>query len=165
MNVHWDAVGAIAELLGAIAVFVTLIYLAIQIRSSAIVGRATIEQLGFDSHAKGFEALVNQPELNGLMGRFISGEQLNNEEMMRVHPFLLWVLDSHQNNFVQHRLGLFDSDSYEAQWGRISRIYFNANAIKWMAAYTSEYRHDFIEEFQARLGKIDPDLAAQIWQR
>ncbi|MGK0261059.1 MAG: hypothetical protein ACI96M_004515 [Candidatus Azotimanducaceae bacterium] len=30
--INWDALGAIAELLGAIAVFATLAYLAVQIR-------------------------------------------------------------------------------------------------------------------------------------
>ena len=32
---NWDALGAIAELLGAIAVFLTLAYLAVQIRQSS----------------------------------------------------------------------------------------------------------------------------------
>ena len=32
---NWDALGAIAELLGALAVFVTVVYLTIQVRQSA----------------------------------------------------------------------------------------------------------------------------------
>ena len=32
MDWNWDAIGAIAELLGAIAIFVTLVYLAVQIK-------------------------------------------------------------------------------------------------------------------------------------
>lgn len=32
---NWDAIGAIAELLGAIAVFATLVYLTVQVRQSA----------------------------------------------------------------------------------------------------------------------------------
>ena len=32
---YWDALGAIAELLGALAVFVTVVYLTIQVRQSA----------------------------------------------------------------------------------------------------------------------------------
>ena len=31
---NWDAVGAIAEVIGAIAIFVSLVYLAVQIRQS-----------------------------------------------------------------------------------------------------------------------------------
>ena len=32
---NWDALGAIAELLGALAVFITVVYLTIQVRQSA----------------------------------------------------------------------------------------------------------------------------------
>jgi hypothetical protein len=38
---NWDAIGAIAELLGAIATVATLLYLAVQIRRNSAVGRAT----------------------------------------------------------------------------------------------------------------------------
>lgn len=38
---NWDAIGAIGEIVGAIAVFVTLIYLAVQIRDSARASRST----------------------------------------------------------------------------------------------------------------------------
>ena len=82
--------------------------------------------------------------------------------MSRLRPFLLWVLDSHQNNFVQNRLGFFDDNSYEAQWVRISRMYFNEPAIKWLSRNVSEYRPDFIEEFRDRLAKSNPELVASL---
>ena len=37
---NWDAIGAVGEILGALAVFVTLIYLAIQTRDNVKVLRA-----------------------------------------------------------------------------------------------------------------------------
>ena len=35
MEVNWDAIGAIAELVGAAAVFISIIYLAIQVRHNS----------------------------------------------------------------------------------------------------------------------------------
>lgn len=45
---NWDAAGAIAELLGAIAVFVSLVYLAIQVRQSAGINKASAFQAMID---------------------------------------------------------------------------------------------------------------------
>ena len=39
---NWDAVGAIAEMIGGIAVLVTLIYLAIQVRHASRIQRQTL---------------------------------------------------------------------------------------------------------------------------
>ena len=52
-NVNWDALGAIAETLGAIAVIATLIYLAVQIRQNSRVTKDASAQslLTVDSNA------------------------------------------------------------------------------------------------------------------
>jgi hypothetical protein len=44
MQLNWDAISASAELLGALAVIVTLIYLAVQLRQQNTVTQAQIEQ-------------------------------------------------------------------------------------------------------------------------
>ena len=44
---NWDAIGAIGEVVGALAVFITLGYLAVQIRQNTKAVRATaLEQRG-----------------------------------------------------------------------------------------------------------------------
>ena len=46
---NWDAIGAIGEIVGAIAVFVTLVYLALQIRQNTIQSRASSHHAISDS--------------------------------------------------------------------------------------------------------------------
>ena len=46
---NWDAISATAEVLGALAVIVTLIYLAVQLRLQNTVTKAQIEQQRADS--------------------------------------------------------------------------------------------------------------------
>lgn len=41
---NWDAVGAIAELIGGLAMLLTLIYLSVQIRQNSISLKINIEQ-------------------------------------------------------------------------------------------------------------------------
>ena len=46
---NWDAIGAIGEIVGAVAVFVTLVYLAIQIRQNTAQSRASSHHAISDS--------------------------------------------------------------------------------------------------------------------
>jgi len=45
----WDAIGAIAEVCGALAALVTLVYLAVQIKQQSEVTRAQVHQQRTDS--------------------------------------------------------------------------------------------------------------------
>ncbi len=60
---NWDAIGAIAELLGAIGVILTLVYLATQIRQNTESSRTTAE-VSFGQDFIDWHARVSaQPEL------------------------------------------------------------------------------------------------------
>lgn len=48
-TMNWEAVGAVAELVGAIGVIASLLYLAIQVRSNTRMMRTTAEQDAIDS--------------------------------------------------------------------------------------------------------------------
>ena len=81
---NWDAIGAIAELLGAIGVIGSLIYLGTQVRTSNLASQV-------DSKLKMTEFLVNfqdllldSPELNDVMMRGRKGtENLTKEEYLK----------------------------------------------------------------------------------
>lgn len=48
-TMNWEAVGAVAELVGAIGVIASLLYLAIQVRTNTRMMRTTAEQAAIDS--------------------------------------------------------------------------------------------------------------------
>jgi len=81
---NWDAIGAVAELLGAIGVIGSLIYLGTQVRTSNLASQV-------DSKLKTTEFLVNfqdlllgNPDLNEVMMRGRKGiEQLSKEEYLQ----------------------------------------------------------------------------------
>jgi hypothetical protein len=60
--VNWDALGAIAELLGAIAVFATLAYLALQVRQSNIVTREQAQYHMLQNQLSYFDRLADNPD-------------------------------------------------------------------------------------------------------
>jgi type II secretory pathway component PulJ len=59
---NWDALGAIAELLGAIAVFATLAYLAVQIRQSNIVTREQAQYHMLQNQLSYFDRLAESAD-------------------------------------------------------------------------------------------------------
>jgi hypothetical protein len=61
--VNWEALGAVAELLGAIAVFATLAYLSVQIRQSNVVMREQAQYHMLQNQVGYFDRLAESPEL------------------------------------------------------------------------------------------------------
>ena len=60
---NWNAIGAVGEILGAAAVFLSLIYLAFQIRQSTVVARSTIRHQITQGVTSFSEIVTMQPEL------------------------------------------------------------------------------------------------------
>ena len=86
---NWDAIGAVGELLGASAVLVTLIYLAVQIRqNTSAVATAT-----YESTMTGFNdiniVVAGNPALASVLDRGCQNpDSLNSEEIVQFN-FLL----------------------------------------------------------------------------
>ncbi|MGR8949485.1 MAG: hypothetical protein ACU84Q_15675 [Gammaproteobacteria bacterium] len=101
---NWDALGAFAELIAAIGVIVTLGYLAIQIRNSAMVDRANIRanltqgSMNVISHAKQDAEIFIKTN---------NGETLTDVERMRLTMFHRMAFRNYENYAYQHKLGLF----------------------------------------------------------
>jgi hypothetical protein len=116
----WDAIGAIAELLGAIGVIASLVYLASQIRQSR-------EQMTLNSRT--VQASTQQKiseNLNGIVMRATADSEnaraialgsadfakLEGEDLMR---FQLWaggLLTAYENAYYQYRIGLLDENRW-----------------------------------------------------
>ena len=77
---NWDAIGAIAELLGALAVFASLIYLAVQIRGSTNQASAQMFQSTASEQSRVADAITGNPAHFAVWMKMHNGEQLNREE-------------------------------------------------------------------------------------
>jgi hypothetical protein len=108
---NWDAIGAVAEAIGAIGVIGTLLFVALQVRHSA---RATEEnsreilesrtRYSADSISRFSEFLASSREVASLWRRGAAGEELDPDETVQ----FFWLF----RNFVQiHSTGFYLSDS------------------------------------------------------
>jgi hypothetical protein len=143
-KLNWDALGAIAELLGAVAVIVSILYLAAQVKQSAADVRSNIIH---SLHSNEVE-LQAKPATDLILARAVekafTGAKLDDDERAQ---FSMWFY-SNMINFEQvyieyKRLGV-ESDLFEAQCVRISGGLEPAIS----KAVWNRLRNRFSEEFQ-----------------
>jgi hypothetical protein len=164
---NWDAIGAVAEAIGAIGVICTLLFVAVQVRHSA---RATEEnsremmesrtRYAADSISRFSESLATSREVASLWRRGSAGELLDPDETVQ----FFWLF----RNFVQvHSTGFYVSDRGSSKQqsnirilsGMISRNKGLQEA--WPAAaqaFRNADRGDFVnavEEALATVAKVD----------
>ena len=65
----WNAIGAVGEIVGALAVVVSLLYLATQVRHSVKTTKIQIEQAELQSLDKNFDRMIANPRLGIEMNR------------------------------------------------------------------------------------------------
>ena len=109
---NWDAIGATGEVLGAIAVVISLVYLAFQIRHNTKSVRGSTLQQNTDFWGDFFLRLA-QPDIadvysTGMKGRAdISPITFTQFNCLARSMFL-----GFENQYFQYRNGILDSESY-----------------------------------------------------
>lgn len=126
---NWDVVSAVAEIIGAVAVVATLLYLAVQIRQANRQDLLVSFQHTHDTVNSFCRMIAESEHLAEIVsrGRESYGE-LSDEDRMRfdhVHLHLLNIIESHL--FQTHQAG---SDARYCDWAiqnmaEIARAYFS----------------------------------------
>lgn len=110
--------GALGEFLGAILLFISLIYIGIQIRQNTIATRAQIYQ----ARATGAQDFFVQQALNGDLSKLITRvstggieeiDRMTSDEYRCYHAWHLAGLARMDNNHYQYTQGFLDRDYYE----------------------------------------------------
>jgi len=111
---HWDALGAVAELLGAIGVIASLFYVAAQIRRNSSALEAATNQAVSDSTQDRLLAAAQNPSLAAALANARNDfDGLSPTERVQLAFFTRATFRGIQNVFFQHQQGLLS----EAAWG------------------------------------------------
>ena len=112
---NWEAIGAIAELLGALGVIASLGYLAQQVRQNTRSVRAASYQSWFSSYDSLSNLLLADADFDALVHRAgAEPEQLTPEERRRFLGVLRRGFRQFESLFYQHREGMIDRELFEA---------------------------------------------------
>ena len=112
--VNWEAVGTIAEVIGAAGVIASLIYLANQIRAQN--AEFQIEALHrISAGSRDCLSLFAEPQIAELFTRFNCGEeQLTEPEMLQLIVCIQALFRVWEEAYEQHLRGRLDADMWEA---------------------------------------------------
>jgi hypothetical protein len=103
--INWEALGAVGEVVGAIAVVVTLLYLTVQLRQNTRTVEHSIQRGVHEDGAEWMYKLVENPELTELYRSGMNGDDLSSNDRLRF-GLLLSQLFLHWNH--AYTSGAFD---------------------------------------------------------
>ena len=121
---NWDALGAIAELLGAVAVFFTLAYLALQVRQNANALRhqnefsaAQIMQARTDTLINVSAAMLSNEQnlqiISNIGPELASRRDIDPADQQRANQVLNVFRSMFENIYEQHQRGFVSQEFYQ----------------------------------------------------
>ena len=143
---NWDAAGAIGEIVGAVAVVVTLIYLAIQIRQNTESTRTAAETAISQNLAGWLAQGVTDPELGRLYDVAVTDpESLSEEEARR----FLWYIAEYfvllESQFVMFVKGDISQRTWDVKAHVLLGLIQNPLIGSWWDSGATTFNPDFIE--------------------
>ena len=136
----WEAIGAVGEILGAIAVVLTLVYLAVQIRHSTAQARAGMTKDLFLATRSATLEIASNPELGKIMADIRGTEVgLQRQDMFYQSFFLLYEIV-----VTLYNQGFVDDGIYES-YVAIIRVYCGTDPFD---EYWEQNRQTFQREFR-----------------
>ena len=141
---NWDAIGAVGEIAGAVAVFASLVYLALQIRQNtrAIRGNAERETVSLQQSA--LQPVAASLELADVHGRALFQlHEMSPAEQIQFHRTMTALFQSFESAFYQHKANLIGGEIYSRIVKNIKGWFRFPGVNVWWDNFASEYSDEF----------------------
>jgi len=150
---NWDAIGAIGETVGALAVFLTLIYLAIQIRQNTKAVQAAAIDSANSQVSKIREQIFADAEVANMYRRGNEDpESLNEDDIIRYRLLIHNILLSLSNVITQASVTGLPESTWQVQLPILTRVVATPGG-QW---FWEAYRHEFEESFRQMIDNLLP---------
>jgi len=145
---NWDALGALAELVGAVGVIVSLFYVASQIRRNSGALEASTNQAIADATQQRLLVPAQSPELAAAFAKGLSDtSSLSPGERVQLDFLARATFRGIQNAFFQHRKGFIPDEvwrDYEAVLRNNAR---RRHIQEWWSAEGHSFDEAFVRHF------------------
>ena len=143
---NWDAVGAIAESVGALGVIASLIYLALQVRQNTQQVRLSRFQEASSSLQDGFAPIYDAGNPAIWYRGHFSPDDLDDQEAYFFRMFMERQLYNVQNIIYQHEHGLIEEDLFESTVSLMRALLIDSPGG---SSYWKEHRDMYTEAMRA----------------
>lgn len=128
---NWEAIGAIGEIIGALAVFITLIYLSIQIKQNTRQLKLTSFNAIAEAGDRAFEPIYI-PENTAIWHKgHADPASLTDEDWATFSLLMSRTIHNFQSFVYQNEQGAFDTDTYPTYLLLYSAFVQTAGGAKW----------------------------------
>lgn len=159
---NWEAVGAIAEAIGVIAIFLSLIYVAVQIRQNSLQLSRSVEatelaafERNIDSGNHVREILILNADVSKL---FLQGlksyRQLEQLDKFRFGLLLRNIFSETQGVYVRHISMRKALHEFESSAQIIDELLSHKGVREWLEVAAPDWRPGFREFVEQRLALI-----------
>jgi hypothetical protein len=153
-NAAWTKWSSIAEIISAIAILVTLLYLAIQTQQNALALRANSQQGLLEQQTEFLNLVVAEPELFLLFEK----QNLTPLETSKLYAFMTIWVRGRESMYRQYMLGAIDRDSYEGDaFPLIYLLKGTERARNYWVNNEGVFPSDFTEQINAQLENYEGD--------
>ncbi len=153
---NWDEIVAISQLVAALGVILSLIFLAIQLRQNTKAVQSSAIQNLVESLSNNAQANVENEYLVPLMLRANAGiETLSEEERVRLHFWFVMAVRRFEGVYFQRRLGFVDAAVTEGFERSHISILASKSGRAWWSTAKEAFASGFISYVDERLSKAD----------
>ena len=154
---NWEAVGAIAELAGALGVIVSLVYLASQIRQNTKSLQSNAFQAVSDSAIQRFLALAQDDDLADLYLTGISDwKSLSARERLQFDMWMRASLRGFENYYYQHKNGLLEEQLWAAHLEALRANVAPKGFAEWWLRARVTFSADFVDTVDRIIAEQSP---------
>lgn len=159
----WDAVGAIAELVGAIAVLATLIYLSIQVKQNSKLqdrqNEIAVADLFMQRAATVIDLNLRMSDTNvakTAIGKVYSDQPIEDSEFLDYSAYMNSVLTLHETHHQLNLLGLLPEEQWQQTQEALKTIVHFPRFAEFWARHKIRYSASFRAVIEENM-RIKPD--------
>ena len=142
---NWDAIGAIGDLVGALAVVVSLAYVAAQIRQNTKAAR----QQGYHdlvTRRGEISELVRSKEVASMFYKCMAGEPNDELDSQRFVSLMINFMSHFQDAYLQHESGIVEEDVWLAERQILAAVRSGPGFDDWWQAASQYFLPRFVDE-------------------
>jgi hypothetical protein len=147
----WNAIGAIAELVGAVAVVATLAYLATQVRQSNLSARVASRQEMARQYADFADGLIHSPDTNRIYRTGLADGELSEEDRVLFSTIMnkcFWYFSTLY--FQAEIYSLTDTEWHQSKM-MIQRVSHNPGVEIWWGKHKGDYDPHFVKYMDTKI--------------
>jgi len=162
---NWEAIGAISDALGVVAILISLPYLAVQIRHSTreftkgvVADQLAVFERNIDSGNRMRELLILHPDLLKLLSEgYVSFNALDESDKLRFGLLIRNIFSSMQGAYIRNLTLQHESTEVSGSVRLLDEILRHRGVREWLQTNRPDWRSEFSELVDLRLEAINQE--------